>query len=106
MRPTAGPLALRLETSHFRHYADAVPDTTLRELAAALEDRLPGYTIGELVVWRGGSEALGRLVVSNGNTAAALGLPPTAFEEEWFAFVREKYLASSADVPPPARDAQ
>lgn len=224
-----GALALRLETSHFRFYADAVPDATLRELAAALEDRLPGYqrdlgatvsraltvrvwqdatawatevrryfgrsidasgyvtgpdeirvlagprlprdathelahcvslhlnpsiannprwlwesvalwengelvdprtlpymvagrpptleelnadvsagrqvyevgyTIGEFVVGRGGSEALGRLVVSNGDTAAVLGLSARAFEEEWFAFVREKYLAASAGVSP------
>jgi hypothetical protein len=237
--PTApaspGALALRLETAHFSLYADAVPDATLRELAAALEGRLPGYqrdlgvtvtraltvrvwqdptawaaevrryfgraidasgyvtgpdeirvlagprlprdathelahcvslvlnpsiannprwlwesvalwengelvdprtlaymvagrpptleelnadvsagrqvydvgyTIGEFVVWRGGNEALGRLVVSNGDTAGALGLSPRAFEEEWYAFVLEKYLAASAGVSPSSQAAQ
>lgn len=52
------------------------------------------------MAWRGGDGALGRLVVSNGNTAAALGLSPQAFEGEWFAFVREKYLAPNARVSP------
>jgi hypothetical protein len=51
-----------------------------------------GYTIGEFVVARAGSEGLVRLVQENGDTAAALGLPPPAFEEAWYAFVRAHYL--------------
>jgi hypothetical protein len=52
-----------------------------------------GYTIGEFAVSRGGSEALVRLVRSNGDTAAVLGLSPSEFEDEWYAFIREKYLS-------------
>jgi len=51
-----------------------------------------GYTIGEFVVARGGREALVRLIQANGDTASVLGLSPQAFEETWYAFVRERYL--------------
>jgi len=51
-----------------------------------------GYTIGEFVVARNGREGLVRLVQANGDTAAALGLSPSAFEAAWYAFVRERYL--------------
>ncbi len=51
-----------------------------------------GYTIGEFVVARGGQAALVRLVQANGDTAAVLGLSSQAFVDEWFAFVRERYL--------------
>jgi hypothetical protein len=51
-----------------------------------------GYTIGEFVVARGGQAVLVRLVRANGDTAAVLGLTPQAFVDEWYAFVRERYL--------------
>lgn len=51
-----------------------------------------GYTIGEFVVDRGGRAALVRLILANGDTAGALGLTPQAFVEEWYAFVRRRYL--------------
>ena len=57
-----------------------------------------GYTIGEFVVARDGQAALVRLVRANGDTAAVLGLTPAAFEEAWFGFVRERYLASAASI--------
>ncbi len=46
----------------------------------------------EFVVARGGREALVRLIQANGDTASVLGLSPQAFEETWYAFVRERYL--------------
>jgi hypothetical protein len=52
-----------------------------------------GYTIGEFVVARGGREALVRLIEANGDTVAVLGLSTAAFEEAWYAFVRERYLS-------------
>ena len=42
--PAAGAaLSLRLETTHFRIYADAAPDAILQEVATALERELPRY---------------------------------------------------------------
>lgn len=52
-----------------------------------------GYTIGEFVVARGGQAALVRLIQTNADTAAVLGLAPRAFEEAWYAFVSERYLS-------------
>lgn len=52
-----------------------------------------GYTIGEFVVARGGREALVRLIQANGDAVAVLGLSTRAFEEAWYAFVRERYLS-------------
>jgi len=52
-----------------------------------------GYTIGEFVVARGGRETLVRLIQANGDTVAVLELSTRAFEEAWYAFVRERYLS-------------
>jgi hypothetical protein len=52
-----------------------------------------GFTIGEFVVARAGRPGLVRLVQTNGDTAAVLGLSPSGFEAAWYAFVREKYLS-------------
>ena len=42
--PAAGDaLSLRLETAHFRIYADAVPDAVLQDVATSLERELPRY---------------------------------------------------------------
>jgi hypothetical protein len=38
---SGGALALRLETEHFRIYADSVPDAVLQGVAGALERELP-----------------------------------------------------------------
>jgi hypothetical protein len=54
-----------------------------------------GYTIAEFVVSQGGSEALVRLVLANGDTTVALGLSSRAFEDGWYTWVREKYLVPS-----------
>jgi hypothetical protein len=51
-----------------------------------------GFTIGEFVAATGGRQALVRLIQTNGDTAAVLGLSPRAFEDAWYAFVRERYL--------------
>jgi len=51
-----------------------------------------GYTIGEFVVSSSGAHALVRLIQANGDTATVVGLSSRAFEEAWYAFVRERYL--------------
>jgi hypothetical protein len=50
-----------------------------------------GYLIGEFVVARGGLPALVALIRTNGDTQAVLGLSEAAFEQAWYAFVRERY---------------
>jgi hypothetical protein len=52
-----------------------------------------GYLIGESVVVRWGAPALVALIRANGDTVSVLGLSRSAFEEAWFAFVRERYLS-------------
>ena len=47
-----------------------------------------GFSIGEFIVERGGLEALRALLMSNGNTAAALGVSPEEFLAAWFAWSR------------------
>ena len=50
-----------------------------------------GYLIGEFIVDRWGREWLRELIAANGDTARVLGLPQSAFEQQWFEFVRAKY---------------
>jgi len=50
-----------------------------------------GYSIAEFVVARWGRRGLTDLVSANGDTAAALGIPLSAFERDWFAFARQRY---------------
>jgi hypothetical protein len=52
-----------------------------------------GYTIAEFVVARAGRDGLVALIRANGNTQAVLGLSPEAFVQEWYAFVRARYLS-------------
>lgn len=52
-----------------------------------------GYTIGEFIVDRWGRPGLRRLIQRNGDTSAVLGLTPAAFQDEWSAFVRSRYLS-------------
>jgi len=68
-------------------------DELSADVAASRQVYEVGYTIGEFVVARGGREALVRLVRANGDTRAVLGLDARAFEEAWYAFVRERYLS-------------
>lgn len=50
-----------------------------------------GYTIGEFVVERYGKPKLAALISSNANVSTTLGVSQTQFEQEWFAFVRQRY---------------
>jgi len=52
-----------------------------------------GYLIGDFVVTRWGRVALLQLIRTNGDTAAALGLSASAFEDAWYAYVSERYLS-------------
>lgn len=47
-----------------------------------------GFSLGEFIVERGGLEALRVLLMSNGDTAAALGLPVDEFLSTWFTWAR------------------
>lgn len=48
-----------------------------------------GYSIAEFVVARWGRHALTDLMAANGDTAA-VGLPQAQFEQDWFAFARQR----------------
>jgi hypothetical protein len=50
-----------------------------------------GYTIGEFIVSRWGQAGLADLVRSNGNLGLTLSITATAFEADWFTFVRARY---------------
>lgn len=50
-----------------------------------------GYSIAEFVVGRWGRRGLVDLINANGDTMAAVGTPQAAFEQEWFAFARQRY---------------
>jgi hypothetical protein len=51
-----------------------------------------GYLIGEFIVDRRGQHALVQLIRTNGDLAAVLGLSTNAFEQQWQAFVRGRYV--------------
>jgi hypothetical protein len=51
-----------------------------------------GYTLMELVVEDWGLPAMRRLILTNGDTQAALGLATRDFEAAWYAFLEERYL--------------
>jgi len=50
-----------------------------------------GYSIAEFVVGRWGRRGLIDLVAANGDTAAAVGVAQSQFEQDWFAFARQRY---------------
>lgn len=50
-----------------------------------------GYSIAEFVVGRWGRRGLVDLLVANGDTSAALKLRQEQFEQDWFAFTRQRY---------------
>lgn len=51
-----------------------------------------GYVLGEFIVTWWGRPALLRLIQTNADVQGVLGLSPTAFEEAWYAWVRQRYL--------------
>ena len=53
-----------------------------------------GYVLGEFIVSRWGRDGLVMLIRTNGNTAAVTGMSESDFLQEWYAFVRARYLAS------------
>ena len=50
-----------------------------------------GYVLGEFIVADWGLDGLIRLVQSNGNVSATLGLSVAEFESRWHAFLKAKY---------------
>jgi hypothetical protein len=76
---------------------------TLAELNAGFDSGNPllyrvGYTLAEFVVRDWGRHALVRLIQTNGNLPAVLGMSADRFEEGWRRFVAAKYL--EPDGPP------
>ena len=65
-------LTLRLSTAHFR-------------------------VLGEFIVATWGLDGLVRLVQTNGNVPATLGLSVADFEAQWYAFLKARYGVPSAD---------
>ena len=51
-----------------------------------------GYVLGEFIVGRWGRPAFLRLIQSNADLPATLGLSPEAFEAAWHEWVRDRYL--------------
>ena len=51
-----------------------------------------GYVLGEFIVSRWGRPAFLRLIQTNADLPATLGLSPQAFEAAWYSWVRERYL--------------
>jgi hypothetical protein len=51
-----------------------------------------GYLLGEFVVATWDRAALIRLIQANGDTATALGITTSQFEQRWADFVRQKYF--------------
>jgi hypothetical protein len=51
-----------------------------------------GYLLGEFIVSRWGRPAFLRLIQTNADVPATLGLSVQAFEEAWYEWVRQRYL--------------
>ena len=51
-----------------------------------------GYLLGEFIVGRWGRPAFLRLIQTNADVPATLGLSVQAFEEAWYEWVRQRYL--------------
>jgi hypothetical protein len=51
-----------------------------------------GYLLGEFIVSRWSRAAFGRLIQTNADLPATLGLSAPAFEEAWYVWIRERYL--------------
>ena len=51
-----------------------------------------GYLLGEFIVSRWGRPAFVRLIQTNADLPATLGLSAPALEEAWYVWVRERYL--------------
>ena len=50
-----------------------------------------GYTIGEFIVSHWGGDMLKQLIVNNAAITTTLGIDEAAFEQQWYAFVRQRY---------------
>ena len=50
-----------------------------------------GYSIAEFVVARWGRRGLIDLIAGNGDTTSALNVAPAQFEQDWFAFARQRF---------------
>ena len=50
-----------------------------------------GYSIAEFVLGRWGRRGLIDLITANGDTMSAVGVPQAQFEQDWFAFARQRY---------------
>jgi len=74
---------------------------TLAALNASFNDSRQiyevGYVLGEFIVARWGVDSLFRLVQTNGNVPATLGLSVADFEAQWYAFLKATYGVPSAD---------
>jgi hypothetical protein len=58
-----------------------------------------GYVLGEFIVSRWGPESLVRLIETNADLPAVLGVSAAEFEAAWQSFVRQRYLSSVQFVP-------
>lgn len=57
-----------------------------------------GYVLGEFIVTTWGVDGLVRLVQTNGNVPATLGLSVADFEAQWYAFLKAGYGVPSTDT--------
>lgn len=74
-------------------YMRAGTPPTLAELSSMADTRVyaVGYTITEFIVETWGRPAVNRLITSNGDLGATLGVTASAFERDWYAFVKARY---------------
>ena len=96
MRRLTGVLAfltLLVSTAATEPYTPPTLDQLNADFAVTRQIYEVGYLIGEFVVARFGQAALTQLIRANGDTAAVLGLSAQAFQDAWYAYVRERYLS-------------
>jgi hypothetical protein len=81
-------------------YMRTGPLPTLAALNASFSDSRQiyevGYVLGEFIVADWGLDGMVRLVQTNGNVSATLGLGVADFEARWYAFLEAKYGVPSA----------
>ncbi len=52
-----------------------------------------GYTLSEFILHNWGQDLFIQLIKTNGNIESVLGISVSEFEEQWYEFVKEKYLS-------------
>jgi len=57
-----------------------------------------GYVFGDFIVWRWGRPAFLRLIETNADLRAVLGVSTAEFEAAWQSYVRQRYLSSVQSV--------